>query len=246
MSEKKNHKYDAISKILSAPADPREAEQLLTEALAAAMKALEVTAASIAIISRTEAGHLVVRQGERDLLVVLESLEKRMIASLREEFGLERLYSTLNYKGLKSVFSYMIKIGDKTIGAITGLCEGSRNIAAENDFIEIMATALRLLFGQHDQIDAARVEAVKQTSVTINHKINNPLTAVLGNVQLLLMKGENLPDEVRNRLELIEEGSLRIRDVVSRLMKASEARTTEYVDGTSMIDMDESEKDEES
>ena len=89
-------------------------------------------------------------------------------------------------------------------------------------------------------IDLARVEAVKETTITLNHEINNPLTAVLGNVQLLLMKGAELPEDVRARLLMIEQSSLRIRDAVSKLLKIRDAKSTTYLDDTKMIDLHDS------
>ena len=49
----------------------------------------------------------------------------------------------------------------------------------------------------------------------IRHEINNPLTGVLGQAQLLLR--EELSDRARKRVQTIEELSLRIRDIVAQL-----------------------------
>ena len=179
------------------------------------------------------------------MVVGLSELESRMIASLRAQFGLETIYSTLNHNGLKSIFSYIIKSGDRVIGAVSGICEGARNIALEQEFIEVMAAALRNSLGQAGQIKSARLDALRETTATINHEINNPLTVVLGNCQLLLMKADQLPEDVVKRLRLIETSSLRIRDVVSQLMKLNEARSTTYVEGTRMIDIQGSKDSEE-
>ena len=86
---------------------------------------------------------------------------------------------------------------------------------------------------------------MRETTATLNHEINNPLTAVLGNVQLLLMKSDELSEDVIRRLQSIEEGSLRIRDVLSRMLKLQEAKATTYVDDTTMIDLQDSRDDSE-
>jgi signal transduction histidine kinase len=49
----------------------------------------------------------------------------------------------------------------------------------------------------------------------IRHEINNPLTGVLGQAQLLLR--EDLSDRARKRVQTIEELSIRIRDIVAQL-----------------------------
>jgi signal transduction histidine kinase len=245
MQNRDSLKYQSLRRILTAPQDPQSAETALQEALVAAIEALGIEAASIVILSKKGKRLLDVRHGEGTLLKLLGSLEERMIVSLRADFGLENIYSTLNRDGEKSLFSYMIKAGSDNLGAVSGICSGTRNIALEEEFIEVIATALKYLFGQSGQIDLARVEAVKETTITLNHEINNPLTAVLGNVQLLLMQGEKLPADVRARLEMIEQSSLRIRDAVAKLLSIREAKSTTYLDDTRMIDLQGSGTDEE-
>jgi signal transduction histidine kinase len=230
-------RYESLRKILTASHDPQAAQQTLHEALAAALGALGISAASIVILKKDGSCLLDVREGDPVYLTLLSSLEERMLTALRADFGLENIYSTLKQNGEKSLFSYMIKTGNESIGAISGICEGSRNIALEEEFIEVVATALKYLFGQSDSIDLVRLEAIKETTITLNHEINNPLTAVLGNVQLLLMKGKDLPEDVRSRLEMIEQSSLRIRDAVSKLLRLKEAKSTTYLDDTRMIDL---------
>jgi hypothetical protein len=181
MSENRdNLKYQSLRKILSAPQDPKAAHQTLHEALIAAIEALGIAAASIVILSKDGKRLLDVREGEPVLASLLGSLEERMLVSLRADFGIENIYSTLNHDGEKSLFSYMIKAGSGNLGAVSGICKGSRNIALEEEFIEVIAAALKHIFGQAGMIDLARVEAIKETTITLNHEINNPLTSVLG------------------------------------------------------------------
>ena len=240
MENRDSLKYQSLKKIITAPTNPAEAAIVLQEALATAIEALGISAASIVIVGKKGAPLLSVRSGDQALLETLDTLEERMLSSFREQFGLETMYSTLNKGGEKSLFSYLIQAEGKRIGTVSGICAGRRNIALEEEFIDVMATALRYLFGQSGSIDSARIEAVKQTTITLNHEINNPLTAVLGNVQLLLMKEAQLPEEVRTRLHLIEQSGIRIRDAVSKLLKLGEAKATTYVDDTKMIDLHDS------
>lgn len=51
----------------------------------------------------------------------------------------------------------------------------------------------------------------------VRHEINNPLTGVLGQAQLLLR--EDLSDRARKRAATIEEMAIRIRDIVAELRK---------------------------
>jgi signal transduction histidine kinase len=49
----------------------------------------------------------------------------------------------------------------------------------------------------------------------VRHEINNPLTGVIGQTQLLLR--EDLSEQARRRVETIENLALRIRDTVAQL-----------------------------
>jgi len=48
----------------------------------------------------------------------------------------------------------------------------------------------------------------------IRHDINNPLTGVLGQAQLLLRRSDNLSDETRRRIETIEMLALRMSEII--------------------------------
>jgi len=60
-----------------------------------------------------------------------------------------------------------------------------------------------------------RLDEVAELVARIRHEINNPLTGVLGQAQLLLR--EDLSDKARKRVQTIEELAIRIRDIVAQL-----------------------------
>ena len=57
----------------------------------------------------------------------------------------------------------------------------------------------------------------EEVAMFIRHEINNPLTGVLGNAELLLANGTGLPVKVRDRLATIINLAVRLRDVVRTL-----------------------------
>lgn len=245
MSERDSSKYEAISKIIRAPADPAAAREHLAAALESAMVALEIKAASLAIFDKQGNELLYMQEGNEAMLAHLDRLEQRMLGSLREQFKVESLYTTLDDDGLKSLFSYLIKIGNRKLGTISGICEGSRNIALEHEFIEVMALALRGLFGRSREIQDARDETVKQVAAALGDKINNPVQAVLLAVQLLQESDKLSPADMKRYLSQIEKSSVRIGKVIRKLMNLAEARAVPYLDGTMMLDFDENEDEEE-
>lgn len=61
----------------------------------------------------------------------------------------------------------------------------------------------------------AKIDEVADLITRVRHEINNPLTGVLGQAQLLLR--EELNDRARKRAETIEELAVRLRDIVAQL-----------------------------
>ncbi len=61
----------------------------------------------------------------------------------------------------------------------------------------------------------ARLLEIAEMVAKIRHDINNPLTGVIGQAQLLLR--EDLSDKARHRVETIEQLATRIRDTVAQL-----------------------------
>jgi len=61
----------------------------------------------------------------------------------------------------------------------------------------------------------ARIDEVADLITRVRHEINNPLTGVLGQAQLLLR--EELSERARKRAQTIEELAMRLRDIVGQL-----------------------------
>lgn len=93
--------------------------------------------------------------------------------------------------------------------------------------------------GEHDQNAAQdeqdqvakyrlKLEQTADLVARIRHEINNPLTGVLGQAQLLLR--EDLSERSRKRVQTIEDLALRLRDVVAQLrevQRPSDGETTD-------------------
>ena len=144
-------------------------------------------------------------------------------------------------------FTMPIRHADAILGAVIGIQEGDQRLVSEDLFLEAISAALSLYMvadkAQHGKalskelIAKERLAAVQQTAVTVNHEINNPLTAILGNVQLLLMKKKDLDPELIAKLKTVEEAALKIKDVTQKLLRVTSARSVEYAEGTSMLDL---------
>lgn len=60
-----------------------------------------------------------------------------------------------------------------------------------------------------------KLEETANLVARIRHEINNPLTGVLGQAQLLLR--EDLSERSRKRVQTIEDLAIRLRDIVAQL-----------------------------
>jgi signal transduction histidine kinase len=60
-----------------------------------------------------------------------------------------------------------------------------------------------------------KIDEIAELVARVRHEINNPLTGVLGQAQLLLR--EELSETARKRAETIEGLAVRLRDVVGQL-----------------------------
>lgn len=66
-----------------------------------------------------------------------------------------------------------------------------------------------------------RLDEIADLVTRIRHEINNPLTGVLGQAQLLLR--EDLSESARRRVTTIEEQAIRIRDIVAQLREVQKS-----------------------
>lgn len=61
----------------------------------------------------------------------------------------------------------------------------------------------------------AQLDEISEMVARVRHEINNPLTGVLGQAQLLLR--EDLSERARKRVETIEGMAIRLRDIAAEL-----------------------------
>jgi len=91
---------------------------------------------------------------------------------------------------------------------------------------------------QKKLLESERLAAYAQTVITLNHEINNPLTAVLGNLYLLEKEARRLNDEkLLARLKVIQDNCQRIQNVIKKLERIDELKTVSYLGSTKMVDI---------
>jgi PAS domain S-box-containing protein len=85
-----------------------------------------------------------------------------------------------------------------------------------------------------------QLTTIAQTAAAVNHEINNPLAAVLGNAELLLRHCSDESPTTARRLRRIAEGAGRIAEVTQKLVRVTDPVVTEWAPGHTMLDIERS------
>lgn len=132
-------------------------------------------------------------------------------------------------------------------GGTTDLVDGLK--AGANDFVPKpydpavlearVNVGVRMIVLQAKQIEAERLNTLMVTAGAAAHEINQPLTVILGSVELWR---ESMADDDpgRKRLERILESTLRIQGIVEQMMSVTQFATKPYVGGDVIVDFDAS------
>lgn len=247
-------RYEVLRQLAIAGARGEAIQPTAEAALRMAAEVVGLKAAALYLWDEKMAITAAVTYGHTDAArETLAAIEKNLYAYLRKEQRLLSAYMTFDGTPPLQSFTHPVRFSSKILGAVVGIQEGERTLVAEDLFIEALSAAMSLCVVatelqqsrslSEEQVSKERLGAVQETAVTVNHEINNPLTAILGNVQLLLMKRRELDDELAAKLKIIETSALKIRDVTQRLLRIKSVRSVDYAEGTSMLDLsDEDEK----
>ncbi|HVX38412.1 MAG TPA: response regulator [Gemmatimonadaceae bacterium] len=77
---------------------------------------------------------------------------------------------------------------------------------------------------------------IGEATLALQHEINNPLSALLGNAELMIMELEE-KGERNELLDVIHEQALRIAEVVRRLRRLKNPESVDYVGGSRMLNL---------
>jgi len=255
MNRESQDRFTIIRQLAVGAAEGTGLNQVFRQALELTSEFVGLTAAALFIwnddqVVTVQVDHARSPQ-DRDRLL---AMEKDLFEQLRRTRQLASAYMSFGGDHPYHAFTLPLQYSTTTFGAVVGFQEGVRNIVSEDTFLETLSAILALTYaaGVHDRdrddragdIEKERQSAVIETAVTVNHEVNNPLTAILGNVQLLLLKREDLDDELRGKLKTIEISALKIKDVTQKLMRLTSPRSIDYSDGTRMIDLNDGADDE--
>jgi signal transduction histidine kinase len=170
--------------------------------------------------------------------LLYEEVKQKYLENHEDDFkGMEEEMSSLNAtvvvpSFLEDKLLDLIVLGDKLQGRaytsedlnIFSVLAGQAALAIENASLyenieeKVKQRTKELVEVQKQLVHAEKLATVGTLAGGVAHEINNPLTAILTNVQMLL--ADNEPD--RESLEMIEEATKRCKTIVQKLMTFSQ------------------------
>ncbi len=81
---------------------------------------------------------------------------------------------------------------------------------------------------EQELVEKERLTALTESFATINHKLNNPLTPLLGNLQLLRQDGQDLGEGSQKRIKIIETNAKKISEIVKSFGELTNPVTKHY------------------
>ena len=102
-------------------------------------------------------------------------------------------------------------------------------VARTGDFVPVaiglVERRIRLMkASMSDDGCAVNGDCIADFGEVLRHEVNNPLTGILGNAEMLLARRDRLPPSAIERLETIAHLAVRLRETVRRLSSAAELR----------------------
>ena len=98
---------------------------------------------------------------------------------------------------------------------------------------------IRMLDMQSKLVGFERMKTLTLTAGAAAHEINQPLTVIIGNSDILLLKLD-AENDVRHNVEHIREAGKRISEIVKKMGEIKLFVTKPYVGSTNIIDFDAS------
>jgi signal transduction histidine kinase len=103
-------------------------------------------------------------------------------------------------------------------------------VARTGDFfslaVSLVDRRLRCAEQSESSMGAPWAEMPADVAEIFRHEINNPLTGILGNAELVLYHGARLPAADTQRLQTVVELAVRLREIIRRLSDAWQTQSS--------------------
>ena len=105
--------------------------------------------------------------------------------------------------------------------------------------LELEASNRKILAGQTSLIEEERLKVLLQMAGTTAHELNQPLSVLLGNVEILSSLADD-PEGFRDCLKDIETAGRKMARIVKKIQSIRKYETRPYADGKSIIRLEQS------
>jgi signal transduction histidine kinase len=170
--------------------------------------------------------------GMYDELVWLTTLAPAFLLSLH--YGLKGavaglLMGTVLFLVVQTVVALNYTPDDWRITVPTYIAYGTLSIS-----VGWLSEQLHEFYGR--ALASERLAGIGQMAVTIRHEVNNALTAIVAESQILAEAGDGTEDQ-RRTARSIKMSALKIAEDLRKLTNLADAPVTEYTKGISMLDL---------
>jgi PAS domain S-box-containing protein len=139
------------------------------------------------------------------------SIFKRILKGEIEHFEYLEGFAVLSTSGKEKQVTWHNSVIKNERGKIVGILRSGEDITELKRMEEE-----RKVLEQKAQL-SSRLASVGELASGVAHEINNPLTGVIGYTQFLLDR-QDVPEDVRQDLNIINEGAQRVSSIVKRLL----------------------------
>ncbi|MBW1697156.1 MAG: diguanylate cyclase [Deltaproteobacteria bacterium] len=173
------------------------------------------------------------------------------IRSRQQRKSIEKRIETSGEKHYFQVrFSKMNKPSGQSHGIIVSLEDVTEHKQAEEalqkttsdlkqNIKELERANRQILNQQKAVIEEERLKVLLQMAGATAHELNQPLMALLGNIELIGFEKNN-PEKVMKRITKIEDAGKRIADIVKRILTIRHYEVKPYAGSASVVNLDQS------
>jgi PAS domain S-box-containing protein len=231
---------NSVSQHIALAIERKESEKQLTEQRQVLEKILESSPVGIALVQNrifkwvnNEMVQMFGYQSKLDF----ENKSTRMIYSDTDDFETigEQIYSSLEEKGLAESEVDLVKKNDTLFPAHLKLsCGDPSNPMAWT--IATFADISQRKSAEKEKFERERLQGVLEMAGAVCHEINQPLQAILGYSELLLLsRGSDNIEE--NNINSIKSQATRLGKITRKLSNITHYRTVDYPGNTKIVDI---------
>lgn len=143
--------------------------------------------------------------------------------------------------GLETSYIILLTARTNRQDIITGINAGANDYIGKpfhDEELRVRINAGRWIIEMQNELDRrGKIQGVLELAGAICHELNQPLQAIMGHTQLLLLEtGDGTPHA--EALQRIYQQVERMGSITRKLMRITHYETREYVGGTKIIDLD--------